>query len=171
MIPENFCINREIFSFPEKGGFSTFRIREIIAFESHPNGTSVKSIHKNGCTICEISLTTFAEALAPEGFFRIHNKCVVNTFYIKSFNRTADEELIMCDDTSYHVSRNHTRDLQEVMLERYYNLMKMGTNRGAKPTGFTSNATIRGIWSKPFWIALYICRIIYDAAPIETFLF
>jgi hypothetical protein len=170
MIPENFCINPEIFTVPEKNGSKTFRKKEITAFESRPSGTYVKSIHKNDCTICEISLTTLAEALAPEGFFRIHNTCVVNTFYIKMLDRTADKQLTMWDNTTYHVSRGHIRDLEEVMLQRYHHFMKMGTNRGMKRTRFCSNATIRGILAHPLWIALYLWRILYETTPTDSFL-
>ena len=171
MISENFRLHPGILSIPIKGGWRVFHAEEIISFVSEKSGTYINSIHNDDSTVCEISLTTLAEYFAPQGFLRIHENCVVNTWYIKSLDRTADKQLLMRNGTRYCVSRRNISRLDAAILHPHDFLMRMGTNRGLKPARFWSNATSCGIWSKPFWIALYICRILYDATPIDTCLF
>jgi hypothetical protein len=170
MIDQNFRLNRGILPIPLKGGWRVFHAEEIISFVSEKSGTYINSIHIEDNTVCEISLTTLDEYFASHGFFRIHENCLVNTWYIKSLNRTADKQLLMRDGTRYCVSRRNISRLEEAMLHPHDFLKRMGTNRGLKPARYWSNATIRGILAHPLWIALYLWRILYETTPTDSFL-
>ncbi|MEP7171682.1 MAG: LytTR family DNA-binding domain-containing protein [Bacteroidota bacterium] len=170
MIPENFYINAESFSIPRQSGFKTILIKNVVSFVSEKSGTFINCIDSYDSTLCEIPLAVFAEAFAPQGFFRIHNNCVVNTLHVKDFDRSLGNRVLMCNKICHYASRNNCRDFEEAMLKPYRNLMKKNTIRSAKPTGYVTNYTICGILSNQLWLALYIWQVIYDTTPIESYI-
>jgi DNA-binding LytR/AlgR family response regulator len=87
MIPENFRINGDILAIPVGKNIKIIRIPQIVSLKSCKIGTYICNMIKNDSTVCPSSLDAFEAVLAPRGFFRIHDNCIVNTYFVERVDK------------------------------------------------------------------------------------
>ena len=171
MIPENFCINNDILSIPGARSIRIIRISQIVYLKSCKTGTHICSMIKKDSTVCSISLDTFEALLSPRGFFRIHDNCIVNTYFVERVDKFEGYQAVMRNKDVNTVSRAKAPHFEKALLDLYRNLQGTTTGCGTKPTGYGTRFTVRGFCLNKLCMALYIWRLLYETVPFDTCLF
>jgi hypothetical protein len=71
----------------------------------------------------------------------------------------------------HDISRAKASYFEKALLDFYRILQGTTTGCGTKPTGYGTRFTVPGFWPNKLCMALYIWRILYETAPVDTFLF
>jgi two-component system LytT family response regulator len=89
-------------------------VKKIIRLQGESNYTRI-FLDESQSILVSKTLVEFEELLCDLGFFRVHKTHLVNTSYIKTFDKSSDCQLILSDNTVIPVSRRRKRGLIEYL--------------------------------------------------------
>ncbi|MEY4877583.1 MAG: hypothetical protein RL708_2733 [Bacteroidota bacterium] len=88
-------------------------IADIIKCESSGNYTTFY-LKENKKLLVTRTLKDYEDLLSPQGFYRVHQSHLINTAYIKEFNKNEDE-IIMIDNSKIPVSTRKRTDVIKML--------------------------------------------------------
>lgn len=98
----------------DKKGINFVNPNDIIALTSHNNLTVISIRDKEQLVITK-TLKEFEDLLCGDGFYRIHNTCIVNFNHITRYIKGDGGFVIMNDNKQYEVSRRKKNDFLEAL--------------------------------------------------------
>jgi len=98
----------------DQKGINYVNPAEIVVLNSHKNLTIVSLKGKEQLVITK-TLKEFEDMLCEDGFYRIHNTCIVNLNHIVRYVKEDGGYVIMNDNQRYEVSRRKKNDFLETL--------------------------------------------------------
>ncbi len=95
-------------------GFNYINTDDIIRCESDVNYTTLFLKDKTQLTVAK-TLKEFEELLSDHGFYRVHNSHLINTAFIKSFNKGKGGFVTLTDDKQIEVSSRRKEGFLEYL--------------------------------------------------------
>jgi two-component system LytT family response regulator len=95
-------------------GFNYINAEDIIRCESDVNYTTLFLKDKAQLTVAK-TLKEFEELLSDHGFYRVHNSHLINTLYIKSFNKGKGGFVTLLDNKQIEVSSRRKEGFLEYL--------------------------------------------------------
>jgi two-component system LytT family response regulator len=102
----------EKIAFPDQSSYTFIRPKEIIRCESDNNYTRI--FLKDKSILVSKTLKVVEETLKEKGFYRIHNRALINLDCIESITKGGDAHVVMSDGSEVPISRRKRDDFMQV---------------------------------------------------------
>lgn len=106
---------------PYGNGFKVIELGKLMYLESD-NSYCDLHMTEGARLVVSSSIKKFEEILARKGFFRIHNRFMINLKFLESFSLEDGGRVTLVDDTRLAVSRRRLKGFKNAVKEKFHNL-------------------------------------------------
>lgn len=115
--PHGMVVSDRQIALPDARGLTLVHLDELLYCESDNNYTHVHRRNEPKPFVVSKGIVAFDEALAPQGFIRIHQRYLVNRKHITRYIKGEGGEVILSNGANLPVSRRQKQELMDA-LER-----------------------------------------------------